>query len=148
MMLDLDGNGIRDDTRASYLERFLHAKIYRRRPDVGAVVHGHAHSIIPFSLVKEQPMKPVYHMATGMGATVPIFEIRDRAGDASDLLIRDAELGAALAEMLGESTLVVMRGHGMTVAARTLREASSSRTVPTSMRGFKRQHFSLERQTR
>lgn len=123
MTLDLDGNAVGEDPRSSYLERFLHAEIYRRRPDVGAIVHSHAPAVIPFGLVHEQGLRPVYHMAAGMGPTIPVFEIRHHAGDASDLLIRNADLGAALAETLGNTTLVLMRGHGMTVAARSLREA-------------------------
>jgi ribulose-5-phosphate 4-epimerase/fuculose-1-phosphate aldolase len=43
MTLDLDGNPVDQDTRRPFLERFLHGAIYRRRPDVQAVVHSHAH---------------------------------------------------------------------------------------------------------
>ncbi len=53
----------------------------------------------------------------------PIFEIRDSAGDSSNLLVQTNPLGAALAKSLGNSTLVLMRGHGFTVAGGSLREA-------------------------
>jgi HCOMODA/2-hydroxy-3-carboxy-muconic semialdehyde decarboxylase len=52
-----------------------------------------------------------------------VFEIRDVAGDGSDLLIRDNALGRALAQALGPHPAVLMRGHGVTVIGRTLREA-------------------------
>jgi len=52
-----------------------------------------------------------------------VFDIRDAAGDATDLLIRTGDLGAALARTLGGASVVLMRGHGATVVAETLRLA-------------------------
>jgi HCOMODA/2-hydroxy-3-carboxy-muconic semialdehyde decarboxylase len=51
-------------------------------------------------------------MAGFLGERSPVFEIRDTAGEGSDLLIRSRELGAALAAALGESAVALMRGHG------------------------------------
>jgi HCOMODA/2-hydroxy-3-carboxy-muconic semialdehyde decarboxylase len=62
-------------------------------------------------------------MAASMGDVVPVFEIREAAGDASDMLVRDSRLGAELARSLGTHSVVLMRGHGSTVVGRTLREA-------------------------
>ena len=45
------------------------------------------------------------------------------AGRGSDLLIRDARLGAALARSLGQRAAVLMRGHGATVVGGSLRQA-------------------------
>jgi ribulose-5-phosphate 4-epimerase/fuculose-1-phosphate aldolase len=121
--LDFDGNNLTGDLRPSYLERFIHAEIYRRRADVGAVVHSHSLSVIPFGVVGEVPLRPVYHMGGFLGAGVPIFEIRDTAGDASDMLIRDSRLGAALAQRLGASAVILMRGHGSTAVGTSVRHA-------------------------
>ena len=68
-------------------------------------------------------MRAVSHMGSFLGVQTPVFEIRDVAGDASDLLIRDRPLGAALARSLGDRPAVLMRGHGVTVVGATLREA-------------------------
>src|SRR6201990_3719019 len=46
--LGLDGQPVRDEKRALYLERFIHAAIYQSRPDVMSVVHAHAEDILPF----------------------------------------------------------------------------------------------------
>ena len=62
-------------------------------------------------------------MGSFLGTGTPVFEIRDAAGDASDLLIRDNALGRALAGSLGSGPAVLMRGHGVTVVGSTLREA-------------------------
>jgi ribulose-5-phosphate 4-epimerase/fuculose-1-phosphate aldolase len=121
LQFNLDGEPLDARGRRVYLERFLHAAIYRARPDVNAVVHSHSASLLPWSLVPERPLRAVFHMAGFIGAQgAPVFEIRDVRGDGSDLLVRDAQLGAALARCLGERDIVLMRGHGHTVAAPSL----------------------------
>src|SRR5437870_1820882 len=45
--LGLDGQPVRDETRALYLERFIHAAIFEARPDINSVVHAHAEAILP-----------------------------------------------------------------------------------------------------
>lgn len=110
------------DDRPGYLERFIHAEIYRRRPDVRSVVHSHSASVVPFS-ISARPLEAVWHMAGFLGPRVPVFDIRDSAGPASDLLIRDAALGAALAETLGDAAVVLMRGHGSVAVGDSIPEA-------------------------
>lgn len=122
-LLEHDLNGDTADPRKPYLERFIHAEIYRRRPDVMAVVHSHSASVVPFSTVGT-PMRPLIHMAGFLSAQgTPVFEIGDVAGEASDLLITSSALGAALAGTLGESQVALMRGHGSVAVGRTLPEA-------------------------
>ena len=123
MRFAFDGTVRDGDARSPYLERFIHGSIYRARPDVGAVVHSHAPSVIPFGIVRDAPLRPVWHMSAFLGEDVPVFEIRDAAGDASDLLVRDAPTGDALARALGGGNAVLMRGHGATVVGRDVREA-------------------------
>jgi len=119
---DLDGNVIDDDRRV-YLERFIHGEIYRARPDVAAVVHSHSASVVPFSVVKSAPFRPISHMCGFLGEGAAHFEIRDIAGESTDLLVRDKALGGALARALGEGNVVLMRGHGSTVVGATLKHA-------------------------
>ena len=109
------------DTRRGYLERFIHGEIYRTRPDVMAVVHSHAESIVPFGITRGK-LRPVYHMASFLWSGVPVFEMR-KVRPESDLLVRDRETGAALAGTLGTCTCVLMRGHGMTVVGDGIQEA-------------------------
>jgi ribulose-5-phosphate 4-epimerase/fuculose-1-phosphate aldolase len=108
---DLDNIAVDAKGQAVFLERFIHGEIYKARPDVKAVVHSHSPSVIPFGVSKTR-LKPIYHMSSFMGLDVPVFEIRDVAGPASDLLVRNAGLGAALAKVLSDKTVVLMRGHG------------------------------------
>jgi HCOMODA/2-hydroxy-3-carboxy-muconic semialdehyde decarboxylase len=122
MLFDLDGNAASGDARPAYLERFIHGEIYRARPDVTAVVHSHSPSVIPFGVVDGAALRPLYHMSGFLTPAAPVFEIRAVAG-ASDMLVRDARLGAALAEALGPAAFVLMRGHGATAVGASVRQA-------------------------
>ena len=115
---DLDANPIHVAGRSQYSERFIHAQIYRARSDVNAVVHDHSPSVIPFG-VTTAPMRPVYHMAGFIGEGLPIFDIREASG-MTDMLVSDALRGKALADALGRSTAVLMRGHGVAVVGPTI----------------------------
>src|ERR1700757_5229543 len=53
--LDLDGQPLRDDGAALYLERFIHAAIFQARPDVMAVVHAHAEDTLAFGIADATP---------------------------------------------------------------------------------------------
>jgi ribulose-5-phosphate 4-epimerase/fuculose-1-phosphate aldolase len=112
-----DGAPVNPNGPRPYLERFIHSEIFRARPDVNAVVHSHSHSIVPLSISKAVRLRAVSHMAGFIGPEAPLFEIRDAGGSATDLLIRSVALGTALADTLGAHNIVVMRGHGSTVAA-------------------------------
>jgi HCOMODA/2-hydroxy-3-carboxy-muconic semialdehyde decarboxylase len=118
---DLDSHPIDDHGRESVNERFIHGEIYRARPDVMCVVHNHSPSVIPFS-VTGVPMRAVYHMASFIGEGLPNFEIRDvRKG--TDLLVKDAVLGKALAATLAKKPAALMRGHGSVVVGENLPRA-------------------------
>jgi HCOMODA/2-hydroxy-3-carboxy-muconic semialdehyde decarboxylase len=108
---DLDSVAVDAKGQALFLERFIHGEIYKARPDVTAVVHSHSPSVIPFGVSKTR-LQPIYHMSSFLGLDVPVFEIRDVVGPTSDLLVRNAAIGAALAKGLGDKTVVLMRGHG------------------------------------
>lgn len=103
---------------ALFTERYIHGEIYKMRPDVIAVVHTHAPSLIPFGDTGV-PLKPMYHRAAFVAFGVPVFEIRERAG-MTDMLIRNLTLGHDLAAALGDHPAVLMRGHGAAVTGPTL----------------------------
>ena len=122
---DLDSNpldpGGKNAGRESVRERFIHGEIYKTRPEVMAVVHNHSPSVIPFS-VTGVAMRPVYHMAAFVGEGVPNFEIRD-VQKGTDLLVKTAQLGQALAKVLGGKPAALMRGHGAVVVGENLPRA-------------------------
>jgi HCOMODA/2-hydroxy-3-carboxy-muconic semialdehyde decarboxylase len=115
---DLDANPIDARAAASYRERFIHSEIYRARSDVIAVVHCHTASLIPFG-VTAVALRPIYHQSAFIADGVPVFEIRTAAG-MTDMLIKDAPLGRALARTLGSKPAALMRGHGAVVVGDSL----------------------------
>ena len=84
-----------------------------------AVVHSHSMSVVPFSIA-DRPLRAVSHMAGFLGEGTPVFEIRDAAGNGSDLLIGRKELGTALAASLDDRWVVLMRGHGSIAVGHSL----------------------------
>jgi HCOMODA/2-hydroxy-3-carboxy-muconic semialdehyde decarboxylase len=122
MVFDAESEPVGDDRRP-YLERFIHGEIFRAHPHVQSVVHTHSPSVIPFGIVAGARLRPVFHMSGFLGEGAAHFEIRCCAGNGSDLLIRDRRLGAALADALGSATAVLMRGHGATFVADSIRLA-------------------------
>ena len=119
---DGDGQPIDPQGRTPYLERFIHSEIYRLRPEVQAIVHSHSPAVIPFGVVAGASLRPIYHMSSFLGAGVPVFEIREAGGPATDMLIRNAPLGAALAKSLGQAAVGLLRGHGNVVVGGSIRE--------------------------
>ena len=124
MEFDLAGRPLDERGRRMFSERFIHAEIYKARPEVNAVVHSHAPALLPFG-VTGTPLRPVSHMAGFMVRAAPVFEIREAGGDATDMLVRTSELGAALAKVLGRAPIVLMRGHGFNTVGTSIRQAVS-----------------------
>src|SRR4029078_10214138 len=106
-----------------FSERYIHGEIYKLRPDVIAVVHTHAPSLIPFGDTKV-PLKPTYHRAAFIGFGIPVFDIREKAG-MTDMLIRNPTLGRNLAEALGDHPAILMRGHGAAITTSTTHRRGS-----------------------
>jgi HCOMODA/2-hydroxy-3-carboxy-muconic semialdehyde decarboxylase len=121
MEFDLDGNPVDAQGRTPYLERFIHSELYKAHPEVTAIVHSHSPAVIPFG-VSGVKLRPVFHLSSFLGAGVPVFEIRDAGGPATDMLVRNPALGAALAKTLGGSPVALMRGHGDVVVGQSVKE--------------------------
>src|SRR5438874_7989912 len=115
---DFDSSPLDARGRESVTERFIHGEILKARPDIMAVVHNHSPSVVPFS-VTGVPMRALWHMAAFIGDGLPNWEIRDvRKG--TDLLVRDAQLGASLAKTLAEKPAALMRGPGSVTVGESL----------------------------
>jgi HCOMODA/2-hydroxy-3-carboxy-muconic semialdehyde decarboxylase len=121
MEFHLDGTPVGGDARNPYLERFIHGGIYESRPDVHAVVHSHAEDVLPFSITTT-PLRPVLHSSGIIGARVPVWDIAEKFGDATTLLVVNMPQGRDLAERLADGRVVLMRGHGFAASGRSLSE--------------------------
>jgi HCOMODA/2-hydroxy-3-carboxy-muconic semialdehyde decarboxylase len=117
---DLESNPVDPQGRRSFLERFIHGEVYKARPDVGAVIHSHSPSVVPFG-ISTHGLRPVYHMSGFLAAGAPNWDIRDAAGGPSNMLVTSGALGASLAARLGASPVALMRGHGNVVVGASLK---------------------------
>ena len=121
MEYDLDSNPIDQQGRALFLEQFIHGEIYKARSDVKAVIHSHSPTVTPFSF-SQTPLRPVFNGAAFLSPFAPVFEIRNVAG-MTDGLVSTGPLGKALAGVLGERAVALMRGHGNVVVGPTVKVA-------------------------
>jgi len=90
-------------------ETVIHAEVYRRRNDVGAVVHMHPEMATLFTLVEGVRLAPVKMHAVRWADGVPVHPEPGH--------IKTAEQGRALAETLGEAHGVLLRAHGAVLVA-------------------------------
>jgi ribulose-5-phosphate 4-epimerase/fuculose-1-phosphate aldolase len=123
MEFDLDGNAIDQRGRRLYVERFIHAELYRARGDVMSVVHSHSPGVLPFGVSKTK-LKAMVQSGSFLGQGVPVFDAI-KAGGKFGFLINTPALGKALAKALGKETVVLMRAHGDTVVGGSVRAATA-----------------------
>jgi ribulose-5-phosphate 4-epimerase/fuculose-1-phosphate aldolase len=119
---DLDCNPIDQKGRAQYTERPIHGRIFKSRPDVMSVIHNHSYEIIPFTVAKGVKLRPLLHTSAGLGATIPVWDIRAKFGD-TNLLVTTLAHGDDLAATLGKNHIALMRGHGSAVSGASIQDA-------------------------
>ncbi|EED17997.1 conserved hypothetical protein [Talaromyces stipitatus ATCC 10500] len=127
-----DASPVNPASPAGYIERFIHSEIYQKYPEVQSVVHSHASTVLPYTITGVN-LRPCVHMSGFLGASVPNFDVAKfyKEDDKCDLLIRNKDLGAHLAECFSapesdsESTrsVVLMRGHGFTAVGGSIPES-------------------------
>ena len=121
MEFELDGTPVDAKGGTPYAERFIHGAIYEKRADVDSVIHNHSHALIPFGVTPVK-LRPLLHVAAGIGEDIPVWDIRRKFGD-TNMLVVNMDQGRDLAATLGKNRVALMRGHGCAVAGKTLREA-------------------------
>ncbi|KAK1990434.1 class II aldolase and Adducin domain-containing protein [Colletotrichum falcatum] len=116
-----------------FAERRIHSEIYKRHPEINAVIHSHSEAVVPYT-ISGVPLKAVSHMCGFLGpGGSPVFDAADHMeeGDVPDLLVRTENMGAALARCFdGGNNVTLMRGHGFTVVADSI-ELAVMRAVYT-----------------
>ena len=109
--LDVEGNQLSGDGRPN-TEFWIHARIYKARPDVQAICHVHPPSCVVLSSLGET-IRPLHASGAIFRNNVQVF---DRI-----TLIRTRELGDAVASTLGDHGPMLLRGHGVNVADKDVR---------------------------
>jgi ribulose-5-phosphate 4-epimerase/fuculose-1-phosphate aldolase len=98
----------------------LHAELLRARPELGAVVHAHPPAALLAGLAGLEPRPvfgayniPAMRLAV---AGVPVYE--------RSVLITRRELALEMVAAMGGGDTCLLRGHGITVAAETVEQAT------------------------
>ena len=107
VLVDRDGT-VRAGSGPRHIEFPIHTCVLDARPDVGCVVHTHAAASTAFASLG-RPLRPISHDGS-------LFVPPDVARfTGTSALIRTPELGARLAEELGERNALLLPGHGVVV---------------------------------
>jgi ribulose-5-phosphate 4-epimerase/fuculose-1-phosphate aldolase len=92
-------------------ERFAHTEIYKARPDVNAVCHAHAPMATAFGIAGVEIL-PVGNRGAIFAPRVPILGF--------DKQIDNQERGRMVVRTIGDGCAVVLKNHGVVVAADTI----------------------------
>ena len=111
VLCDLDGQPVRGERGKPSSEMAMHVTVYRRRPDVNAVVHAHppfavAHTLAGISLA--QPLMPEVYCELGEILTIPYTTPGTH------------EVPDALAGPIGDHDVVLLERHGSLTTGPTL----------------------------
>jgi ribulose-5-phosphate 4-epimerase/fuculose-1-phosphate aldolase len=109
--LDVEGNQLAGEGRPN-TEFWIHARIYKARPDVQSVCHVHPPSCVVLSSIGET-IRPLHASGAVFKDDVQIFD--------EITLIRTRELGDKVAQTLGPHSSMLLRGHGVNVADKDVR---------------------------
>jgi len=93
-------------------ETYIHAEIFRARPDVNASVHIHSDTCTTFTIVEGVELALLKSHAVRWRDGIPVH--------ADPSHIKSAEQGAALAKTLGQCNGALIRAHGGVIVAESV----------------------------
>jgi ribulose-5-phosphate 4-epimerase/fuculose-1-phosphate aldolase len=119
--VDFDGRSpfLGDDYKVPN-ELPIHGEIYKKRPDVGCVVHAHPTEALVCGIT-ELDFRPIFG-AFNIPAMRMALEKIPRFP--RSYLVTRPELAAPLIAAMGEKNICLMKGHGVTATGKTVEEAT------------------------
>jgi L-fuculose-phosphate aldolase len=111
LTIDLEGRKVAGEGSV-HLEAVLHTAVYRARSDVHAVIHTHPPFTTAFGATDAE-LAMINHDAVLFHDGLAYFD------DTAELIVRPDQ-GEAVATALGSKSVVIMRGHGVLIAERSL----------------------------
>jgi HCOMODA/2-hydroxy-3-carboxy-muconic semialdehyde decarboxylase len=91
-----------------------HQAIYRHRLDAGAVIHTHPPKVVSLSVLG-RTVEPIHNYSAIFHEGVPLY---DRPGQ-----VGDRETAEDIAQTLGGSKAIILRGHGALTVGHNVQEA-------------------------
>jgi L-fuculose-phosphate aldolase len=113
LTIDLEGNVVAGKARR-HSEVYIHSEIFKARPDVHSILHTHP----PYSIALSATGRPI------RAYSQPGALFSESVGIYSDTinLIRTHEMGAGVAKALGPHPAVLLKNHGVVLAAASIEE--------------------------
>lgn len=111
--INLDGKVIRGMLKPT-TETPTHLAIYRRRPNVNAIIHTHPTYATAFAIAKRKIPVVTIEMAGLVGSDVPVVGF---------VIPGTRELGREVVRTLGDGMAVLLQNHGLITVGSTLNEA-------------------------
>lgn len=93
----------------------IHSEIYKRRPDIHCVIHTHPFYTTMLTTLDVR-LVPLNHDGVLFVEGIPLF-------DGTPDLIVTKEQGEAVAAKLGDEAVVLLKNHGVVIAAESVEEA-------------------------
>jgi L-fuculose-phosphate aldolase len=114
-IVKVDGNGRQRTPKVKpSTELPMHVAIYRRRPDVNAIVHAHPPFTTAFAAAQEElPENILPEVIVGLGK-IPLAPYATPSTD---------EVGTSLASFLKNSDAILLANHGAVTVGKNIREA-------------------------
>ncbi|HSE89802.1 MAG TPA: class II aldolase/adducin family protein [Candidatus Binatia bacterium] len=119
--VDFDGKGAQKGEQHQVPNELpIHGEIYKNRPEVGCVIHAHPKEALICGIT-ELEFRPIFGafniQAMRMALEgIPVFP--------RSYLVTRPELAAPMIEIMGEKSICLMKGHGITVTGNTVEEAT------------------------
>jgi L-fuculose-phosphate aldolase len=131
VVVDLDGTLVEGTAKAP-LELYIHAEIYRVRPDVNAVMHTHPRWSTALTMTGNG-YRPVYAQGVLLG-DIPIMD--------TPLSVNTRPMGERLAATLGRAQAVLLKSHGAVIVGADVVEAFALAVYLEE--NARRQHLALQ----
>lgn len=119
--VDFDGEGDVGERHVSPAETPIHGEIYRARAEVGAVVHAHPHYSMLCS-ISGLDLRPVFAAYNTQATALAIVGVPLYPRGAT---IIDKEMALEMLEAMQDQDALLLQGHGIVTAGRTVQEAVS-----------------------
>jgi len=115
VLCDLNGKVLEGKYKDTYSEVAIHTEVYKKRKDVGSVVHTHSSYVISLSMT-DNTVLPFNSSATG---DQPMALYRKRG------LIDTPEKGRGVCDLMGSNQAVILKAHGAVIIGANIEQAVS-----------------------
>ncbi|GAA4477236.1 aldolase [Gluconacetobacter asukensis] len=116
LICDFDGNVLSGDGEPEATAFFIHARLHKTVPRVGAAFHTHMPNATALSMIEGEPL-------LWAGQTALKFYGRTVVDEDYNGLALDEREGDRIAAVLGDNDILFMRNHGVMVCAPNVAEA-------------------------